>query len=125
MDFNITPGLKFETENIVEHKDTAAAMGSGFVEVLSTPMMIANMEGTCAACVKDYLPEGFSTVGTHVNVGHKAAVDLGGTYFTECELIEVDRKRLVFKVRTFTAEKTIGEGTHDRFIIDVSKFMNK
>lgn len=125
MDFNITPGLKFKTENIVEHKDTAAAMGSGFVEVLSTPMMIANMEGTCAACVKDYLPEGFSTVGTHVNVSHKAAVNLGESYQTECELIEVDRKKLVFKVRTFKDEKTVGEGTHDRFIIDVSKFMSK
>lgn len=120
---DISVGLKNKTEKKVEFKDTAAALGSGFVEVLATPMMIAVMEGTCAACVADYLPEGFSTVGTHVNVSHKAAVAVGDSYFTECELIEVDRKKLTFKVRTYTDEKTIGEGTHERFIIDMSKFM--
>jgi predicted thioesterase len=121
----IKVGLTHQTEKTVAFEDTAAALGSGFVEVLATPMMIAVMEGTCAACVKPYLPETLSTVGTHVNVSHRAAVDIGETYFTECELIAIDRKKLTFKVRAFTQDKTIGEGTHDRFIIDVSKFLNK
>ncbi|MBN2287418.1 MAG: thioesterase family protein [Tissierellales bacterium] len=123
MDFNVTIGLTHTTENIVAYKDTAASLGSGFVEVLATPMMIAVMEGTCAACVAAYLPEGFSTVGTHVNVSHKAAVKIGETYFTECELIDVDRKKLTFRVKTYTQNQLVGEGTHERFIIDMAKFM--
>jgi predicted thioesterase len=123
MEFNIQTGIKHKVEKVVEYKDTAAAFGSGLVEVLSTPMMIAVMEGTCAECAGQYLPEGFSTVGTHVNVSHKAAVNVGGTYFTECELIEIDRKRLTFAVKTYTDDKIVGEGTHERFIIDMAKFM--
>jgi predicted thioesterase len=123
MDFDLKTGLKHNVERVVAYKDTAASFGSGLVEVLATPVMIGVMEGTCAACVQPYLPEGYSTVGTHVNVSHRAAVAIDGKYFTECELIAIDRKKLTFSVKTYTDEKTIGEGTHERFIIDVSKFI--
>lgn len=123
MDFELKIGLKHSVERVVEYKDTAASFGSGLVEVLATPVMIGVMEATCAACVQPYLPEGHSTVGTHVNISHRAAVAIGGSYTTECELIGIDRKKLTFCVKTSTEEKTIGEGTHERFIIDVSKFI--
>ncbi len=125
MSFDLKTGLKHTREKVVAFEDTAAALGSGFVDVLATPRMIAVMEGTCAECVKPYLPENYSTVGTHVNVSHQAAVGIGGTYYTSCELIAIDRKKLTFKVKTFTEDKVIGEGTHERFIIDMDKFMKK
>lgn len=124
MEFNLQIGLKYREEKIVTLNDTAFVFGSGAAKVFATPMMIGLMEAAAMNTVKDYLPEGFSTVGISVNIKHMSATAVGKKVYAEAELIEIDRKRLVFKVDAYDEDKKIGEGTHERFIIDEEKFMS-
>lgn len=124
MEFNLITGIKHKEEKIVTMKDTALVFGSGEAEVFATPMMIGLMEAASMNAVKSYLPYGFSTVGISVNIKHISATAVGKKVWAEAELIEVDRKRLVFRVEAFDQDKKIGEGNHERFIIDEKKFMD-
>lgn len=124
MELNLSIGLKYKEEKTVKMEDTAKIFGSGAAEVFATPMMIGLMEAASMNCVKDYLPEGHSTVGTLVNVKHISATRVGKKVWAEAELIEIDRRRFVFKVTAYDEDKQIGEGTHERFIIDEEKFMS-
>lgn len=124
MELKLSIGLKYREEKIVRMEDTAKVFGSGAAEVFATPMMIGLMEAASMNCVKDYLPEGCSTVGTLVNVKHISATRVGKKVWAEAELVEIDRKRLVFKVAAYDEDKQIGEGIHERFIINDEKFMS-
>ena len=110
---------------IVAEEQTARHLGSGDLAVFGTPYMIALMEGTARCSVAPYLEETQGTVGTLVNVKHVAATPVGMEVRCESKLIEVDRKRLVFEVKAYDACGLIGEGIHERFIIDNQKFMQK
>ena len=118
-------GIKGYYETIVTKENVATAMKSGAVDVFATPMMIAGMEGAAADCVKPYLADGEATVGTHVNVSHLSATPIGMKVSFESELTEIDRKRLVFHVIARDEAGLIGEGTHERFIINTEKFMSR
>lgn len=118
-------GIKGIQEIIVTEELTAAHIGSGLVKVFATPMMIALMEKTCASSVEPFLEAGQGTVGTHVNVSHSAATPVGMKVHCESELVEVDRRRLTFRVTASDERGIIGEGTHERFIIDSAKFQAK
>ncbi len=118
-------GLKGNLTETVSESLTASHIGSGTVRVLATPIMIALMEKCCMDTVKPYLEDGQDTVGTHVNVSHVSATPVGMQVNIECELIEIDRRRLVFKVIANDERGLIGEGLHERFIIDVAKFSAK
>ncbi len=124
MEFNLNIGLKFTKEITVAINDTAKFFGSGAAEVFATPMMIGLMEAAAMHAVSSYLPECYSTVGISVNIKHISATAVGKKVWAEAELIEIDRKRLVFKVDAFDEDKKIGEGTHERFIINEQKFMD-
>ncbi len=124
MELNLSIGLKYKEEKIVTMNDTAKVFGSGAAEVFATPMMIGLMEAASMNAVKDYLPKGYSTVGTMVNIKHISATKIGKKVWAEAELIEIDRKRLVFKIDAYDEDKKIGEGTHERFVIDEEKFMS-
>ena len=104
---------------------SSARVGSGLVEVFATPMMVALIEQTCLESVLPYLDEGQGTVGTLVNVTHVSATPVGMRVWCDSELTEVDRRRLVFKVKAYDEAGLIGEGTHERFVIDTVKFMEK
>ncbi len=118
-------GLKGNLKETVSESLTASHIGSGTVRVLATPIMIALMEKCCMETAKPHLEDGQDTVGTHVNVSHVSATPVGMDVRIECELIEIDRKRLVFKVIANDERGLIGEGLHERFIIDVAKFSAK
>ena len=121
----IDKGIKGRREQTVTPEMSAARIGSGLVEVFATPMMVALIEQTCLESVLPQLEEGQGTVGTLVNVSHVSATPVGMRVWCESELVEVDRRRLVFKVKAYDECGLIGEGTHERFIIDSAKFMEK
>ena len=109
----------------VKPEMTAASLKSGALDVFATPLMIANMENVCFECVENVLDEGMSTVGTAVNVTHLAPTPVGMKVRFECTLREVDRRRLVFEVKAYDEISLIGEGIHERFIVDSAKFVEK
>ena len=113
-----------QTVTVTEDK-TAKVMGSGMLPVYATPSMSALMENTAAVSVADELEDGQGTVGTLINVKHLSATPVGMEVTCETKLVEIDRKRLVFEVKAYDAAGVIGEGTHERFIIDNEKFMAK
>ncbi len=125
MDIRIETGIKGREALVVQVEDTAARYGSGLVEVYATPALIALMEKTCLTSVLEFLPEGHGTVGTRINVAHSKATPVGMRVVCESELVEVDRRRLVFAVVARDEKGEIGRGTHERFIIDTEKFMAK
>ena len=104
-------GIKNEIELTVTEEMTAERVGSGLLPVYATPEMIAQMEKAASTSVEPYLEEGQGTVGTKVRV--------------ESELVEVDRRKLVFDVKAYDEAGIIGRGTHERFIIDNEKFLGK
>ncbi|NLA24844.1 MAG: thioesterase family protein [Bacteroidales bacterium] len=118
-------GLENLEEKIVVKSDSASVYGSGLVDVFSTPAMIAFAEYTCMNSVAKLLPDGFSTVGTHVNISHEKATPIGDTVKCKCKLQNIDRRKLVFVLEITDSEGVIGKGTHERFIIDVNKFVTK
>ena len=118
-------GLCHSETLVVEHKDTAAVYGSGALEVFATPAMIALMEKTCLEAVASKIGEGNTTVGIAVNIKQLKASPIGSLIRCDSKLIEVDRKRLVFEVRCFEGDTLIGEGIHERFVVDSAKFMAK
>lgn len=121
----LTIGLKGHLEEVVTPEMSAARVGSGLVDVLATPMMISLIERTCNESVLPHLDEGQGTVGTLVNVAHTAATPIGMRVWCDSKLVEIDRRRLVFNVKAFDQCGPIGEGTHERFIIDTAKFIEK
>ena len=122
---SIKAGIKGRREQLVTKDLTAAAVGSGLLEVYGTPYMIALMEETCHTSVGEFLEEGQGTVGISLNIKHTAATPVGMKVYCESELVEVDGKRLVFTVQAFDERGPIGEGEHQRFIIDNEKFLEK
>lgn len=118
-------GIKGKETWTVTSERTSDKVGSGGLPVFATPMMIGMIEKACFDSVQPYLEEGKGTVGTHVNVSHLAATPVGMKVTAECELIEIDGRRLVFKVSARDERGLIGEGTHERFIIDTVKFLAK
>lgn len=121
----LTAGLKGTAETVVSQENTAKKMGSGTLDVFATPSMVALMEEAAWKCVADALEPGMGTVGTSMQIRHVAATPLGMRVTAECELTEVDGRRLVFSVQAYDEAGVIGTGTHERFIIAEEKFMAK
>lgn len=118
-------GIIGKEEMLVTEADTAKALGSGGLNVFATPAMIALSEKTALTSILLELPEGQSTVGTKIDMSHIAATPVGMKVRCETELIEIDRRRLVFSVKVYDEVEKIAEGTHERFIVDDAKFQTK
>lgn len=116
-------GIKGKKERVVPYEQTAEYISSGLLPVFATPCMIQFMEETARTSVESFLAEGQSTVGTSVNIKHLASTFVGCNVTCESELIEIDRRRLVFSVKVYDDKELLGEGTHERFIIDNAKFI--
>ena len=118
-------GKKYEIDRVVTENDTAAKAASGSVEVLATPVMIAWMEEASLRLAQQELEEGFTTVGTEVNIKHLKGTLVGKSVKVLSVLKEIDRKRLVFDVEVVEDGVVVGSGSHTRFIIDTAKFYEK
>jgi len=115
----LTPGLTTETVTTVDDKLVVKHMGGD--GVLSTPSMIALMERASIQAVQDHLPEGHTTVGFEVHVKHFGATPKGKKVTVRAELIEVDGRKLRFKVEAHDDDKKVGDGTHRRAIIAIQR----
>lgn len=121
----LTVGVKGTQSVEVVNENTAKSIGSGLLPVFATPAMAALMEKTASESVAVYLGDGEGTVGISLNIRHLAATPVGLTVTCESELIEIDRKRLVFSLKVSDGHDIIGDGTHERFIINNDRFMEK
>lgn len=118
-------GMLGERETTVTVENTAAAFGCGSLEVFSTPAMIALMEGAAVACVDEALEPGQTTVGTLVEIRHQAATPVGMTIKAQAHLTEVKGRKLVFEITASDDKEVIGEGRHERYIVDAQRFLAK
>ena len=116
-------GLKGKIETVVTENNTAITAGSGNLPVFATPFMTALMEEAAWKAVTPYLEEGQGTVGTLLSITHDAATPVGMKVWAECELIEIDKRRLMFTVEAYDEAGLIGKGRHERFIIQSDKFL--
>lgn len=121
----IEVGAVGERSLIVAEEHTAARWGSGLLKVFSTPQMVALMEGAAVDAVDPLLPAGYQTVGIHLHVDHLAATPIGQKVTARARLLAVDGRKLVFRVEAFDDAGRIGEGEHQRFIVEVARFMDK
>lgn len=118
-------GICGKKEILVDETVTAKAIASGLLDVYATPCMISLIEETAWTSIQDELEDGQGTVGTSLNIRHLAATPVGMHVRCETELTEIDRRRLVFTVSVFDDCQKIGEGTHERFVIDNERFLKK
>jgi len=110
---------------IVSEKNTAKTVGSGSLDVFSTPMMIALMEEAACDCLAGCLGVGETSVGTQINVAHKAASPVGACIVAKATIEAVEGRKVTFTVVANDGKNEIGSGVHDRFIVDAEKFMGR
>lgn len=118
-------GQKNQISTQVQVNDTAKVFGSGELEVLATPRMIALMEECAYKCISADLEVGASSVGTLMNVKHVSATPVGMNVTVEAEITEIDGRRVCFSVKAYDEAGLIGEGNHERFIVYSDKFISR
>ena len=122
---NILIGTGWEEPFLVTTESAITFLGLEGPRVLSTPHMIGYMERICRDAVLPFLDAGFDTVGTHVDVYHLAAAPIGAVVTFTAEVVAVDGRRIQFRVEARDEKEKIGEGTHERAIINVAKFATR
>ena len=121
----IPVGTKGFATEVVDKSKSAVALGSGFLEVYATPAMVALMEKTAAESVQPYLDAASGTVGTQIHVTHTAATPLGLQVKCESEVVAVDGRKISFAITASDGTGVIGTATHERFVVDNERFMQK
>ena len=122
---NLNVGAKNFVDAIVTENDTALAMKSGSLKVLATPKIICLVEEAAATLAEKFLPAEYTSVGKNLNVNHTAPSPIGAKVHVEVELVEVDGRKLIFKVAASDDVGKIFNGTHERFIVNREKFQAK
>ena len=107
---------------LVEESMLARQVGSGTVNVLATPMMIALMEQAASLCLSDYLEEGETSVGTYLATDHSRATPPGATVTATAEILSADGKCVTFRVEASDEKGIIGQGTHKRVVVNEQRF---
>ena len=121
----LQPGLSLDLTFPVTPDLTAKAVGSGTLEVLATPVMIARMEQAAWTAVAPPLAEGEGTVGTLMNVQHLSPTPVGMEVTCRAELVRAEGRRLVFQVSAWDARGPVGQGSHERAVIQNQRFVEK
>jgi fluoroacetyl-CoA thioesterase len=121
----ITIGLKEEQEFVVQEENTAGHVGSGSLRVLATPSLIGFMERVARDLMQRNLPDGYSSVGVWVEVHHLAATPVGMKVRVSCEIIEIEGRKVDFRLEAWDEVEKIGQGSHQRVTIEVSRFLQR
>jgi fluoroacetyl-CoA thioesterase len=122
MNGGLHPGLTGTAELIVGEEHTAPRIGSGKVRVLATPVMINLIEAAALAAIEHLLPAGYQSLGTVVDVRHIAATPVGMRVTAKALVVAVQERTIRFEVFTADEKEPIGEGTHERVVVNVAKF---
>jgi fluoroacetyl-CoA thioesterase len=121
----LQPGMKLQMQAKVDDANAVRFLGADGPRVLATPAMIMYLEMVSRDLAKEHLDPGYDTVGTHVDVKHLAATPLDMSVTYHAELLEVNERRLRFRVDAFDEKEKVGEGFHERAIINVAKFAER
>ncbi|MGP1514770.1 MAG: thioesterase family protein [Bacteroidales bacterium] len=122
MDIIIPANIKGHQSYTVQPQDTAVALGSGDVEVLATPKLLALMEEVSFKSVKSYLPDEYVSVGIEMNIKHLKSSIVGETITIESTFVKQEGRKLYFHVVAFSRQEMIGEGDCNRFIVNKNRF---
>lgn len=122
---SLAPGIKGTAETSVTALNTAVTMGSGEVEVFATPALVALMEAAAVQCVRGHLGPGETSVGTRLEISHMAATPRDMAVRAEAVLHAVEGRRLIFQVAAFDEREKIGEGRHERVVVQRDRFVTK
>lgn len=122
---HIAVGLRGSTDLVVGAEHTAPRVGSGRIAVLATPVMINLIEAAALAAIEHLLPEGHQSLGIHLDVKHFAATPVGMRVTAEAEVTAVDGRTVTFRVGARDDREPIGEGTHQRVVVNVARFDNR
>ena len=125
MPMDLQVGLTGHASLVVDAANTAGGSGATGVNVLGTPHLIGLLETAAWNAAKDHLQPGMVTVGSTVNVRHLAATPIGMTVTAHAELVQVDGRRLVFRLWAEDAVERISEGDHERFVVSLDKILEK
>ena len=122
LELHLPAGMTGTAELIVGEQHTAPRIGSGRIRVLATPVMINLIEAAALAAVEQSLPEHHQSLGTHLDVTHVAATPVGMKVRATAEVLKVEGRTVYFKVRCDDERELIGEGTHERVVVNVERF---
>ncbi|HEY1681318.1 MAG TPA: hotdog domain-containing protein [Candidatus Tumulicola sp.] len=118
-------GRAYSLQNRVDEWMTAEKTGNPGVDVLATSVLVQLVESAAVACIEPVLDPGQITLGTHIDLEHHKPVPVGFIIRTEVEVVMVDGPRVSFAVSVFDEQEAVAEGTHERYIMDRSKFRAK
>lgn len=117
--------IKGKLTDTINDNQSALNMGSGTLEVFSTPSLVAFVEKTCWKSIDEFLDEDKTTVGTKMNIEHLKATPIGFRVTCKSNLIEVDGSKLVFEFEVYDELELISKGLHERFIVDKTNFQDR
>jgi predicted thioesterase len=115
-------GLEGHAELVVGEQHTAPRIGSGRVRVLATPVMINLMEAAALDAAENLIPSGHQSLGTHLDVRHIAATPVGMKVRATARLVSIEGRTLNFQVEARDERDVIGDGTHQRLVVNVERF---
>ena len=122
LQLNLPAGLTGTAEMVVGEQHTAPRVGSGRIRVLATPVMINLIEAAALAAVEQSLPEQHQSLGTRLDISHVAATPVGMRVRATAEVVRVDGRTIHFRVRAEDEHDLIGEGTHERMVVNLDRF---
>ncbi|HRE14720.1 MAG TPA: thioesterase family protein [Usitatibacteraceae bacterium] len=122
LQLDLPPGLTGTAELVVGEQHTAPRVGSGRIRVLATPVMINLIEAAALSAIEQSLPEQHQSLGTRLDVSHVAATPVGMRVKATAEVVRVEGRTVHLRVRAEDERELIGEGTHERVVVNLDRF---
>lgn len=117
--------MTYTSKSDVSMAMSAKALGSGDMEVLATPAMVALMENAAMLCVASSIESTQSTVGISIEVIHSRATAINKKIEATAEITNIDGRKISFEITAIDEKGVIGTAKHDRFIVDREKFLSR